>query len=354
MFTPSSASATKFVIFFQKDIPPPVFLLFSGGWTAPIYFAMRRLCLDTKAHPCFLMQSNYAKAPPVPKSRATLFILLGAIGMSLAALFVRLVEQADGFQILTYRSATLAAMVALMACMRRRIGPLRFLQSLDGKDLVLGAILSLAFTTYIFALLNTSVASALFILAASPLFATLLAWGWLGERPRPLVCGIILLAVLGIALMAGEGIALGQTLGNLFALSSAAFFALMLVTARAGGKEDVLGGTFLGGILSCLLAAACAVLIGDGLTVSLRDLLICAVMGAFTIGIGIGLVTWGAPYAPASEVSLLVLLESVLSPLWVWGFLGEAMTAREILGGAIVMSAVAILACLSARAEITS
>lgn len=285
----------------------------------------------------------------MPKSRAMILILLGAVGMSLAALCVRLLDQADGFQILTYRSITLAAMVALMACLRRRLGLLAFLRTLDRSDVLIGCILSLAFATYVFALLNTSVASALFILASAPLFAALLAWVWLGERPRPLACATIVLAVIGIALMAGEGISLGQSLGNGYALVSAALFALMLVTARASGKEDVLGGTFLGGVFACLLAAVCALSIGDGLAVSGYDLLICAIMGAFTIGIGIGLVTWGAPYAPAAEVSLLVLLESVLSPLWVWGFLGEAMTPRELTGGAIVLGAVATLALAASR-----
>lgn len=285
----------------------------------------------------------------MPKSRAMLLILMGAVGMSLAALCVRLLDQADGFQILTYRSITLAAMVALMACLRRRLGLIAFLHTLDRSDVRIGCILSLAFATYVFALLNTSVASALFILASAPLFAALLAWVWLGERPRPLACFTIALAVIGIALMAGEGISLGQTLGNIYALTSAALFALMLVTARASGKEDVLGGTFLGGVFACLLAALCALSFGDGLAVSTYDLLICAIMGAFTIGIGIGLVTWGAPYAPAAEVSLLVLLESVLSPLWVWGFLGETMTPRELTGGAIVLTAVAALAIASSR-----
>jgi drug/metabolite transporter (DMT)-like permease len=70
-------------------------------------------------------------------------------------------------------------------------------------------------------------------------------------------------------------------------------------------------------------------------------------MGAFTIGIGIALVTWGTPYVPAAEVSLLVLLESVLSPIWVWVFLDEAMTSREIVGGSIVLAAVAMLALAS-------
>jgi DME family drug/metabolite transporter len=54
-------------------------------------------------------------------------ILMGAVGMSLAALFVRLVDQADGFQILTYRSVSLAGIIMLMACLRRKSGPIRFL-----------------------------------------------------------------------------------------------------------------------------------------------------------------------------------------------------------------------------------
>ena len=274
---------------------------------------------------------------------------MGAVGMSLAALCVRLIEQADGYQILTYRSLTLAAMVGLMACLRRKSGPLRLIQSLDRMDWAIGCVLSLAFTTYVFALLNTSVASALFILAAAPLIAAILGWITLGEKPRPMVWVTIAVAATGIAIMAGEGIALGRSLGNFYALCSAALFAIMLVLARKSGKADVLGGTFLGGVLSCAIAALAAVTIGNGLSVTPFDLTISLIMGAFTIGIGIGLVTWGTPYVPAAEVSLLVLLESVLSPLWVWGFLGEAMSAREILGGCVVLAAVAALALTNTR-----
>lgn len=283
----------------------------------------------------------------MPKSRAITLILLGAFGMSLAALFVRLVDQADGLQILSYRSVSLAAMVALMACIRRKTGPMALLRSLDRTDWAMGGVLALAFTTYIFALLNTSVASALFILAAAPLMAAIFGWIWLSERPRPTVWVTIALAAVGIAVMAGEGIGLGRSLGNLCAFASAALFAVMLVIARRSGKDDVLGGTFLGGALSCALAALCAVTLGQGLSISGYDLMICLIMGAFTIGIGIGLVTWGTPYVPAAEVSLLVLLESVLSPIWVWAVLGEAMTLREILGGAIVLAAVAVMALAS-------
>ena len=70
-------------------------------------------------------------------------------------------------------------------------------------------------------------------------------------------------------------------------------------------------------------------------------------MGAFTIGIGIAFVTWGTSYVPAAEVSLLVLIESVLGPVWPWLFLGEAMSRLEIAGGSVVLAAVALLALTS-------
>ena len=63
-------------------------------------------------------------------------------------------------------------------------------------------------------------------------------------------------------------------------------------------------------------------------------------MGIFGIGIGIALVTWGASYVPAAEVSVIVLIESVLGPIWPWLFLGEVMTFSEILGGLLILGSV--------------
>jgi drug/metabolite transporter (DMT)-like permease len=127
------------------------------------------------------------------------------------------------------------------------------------------------------------------------------------------------------------------------ALISAFSFAVMLVLARRSRRDDVLGGTFLGGLLALCMAGFAAGMFGEGLAISHSDLLLTLFMGAFTIGIGIALVTWGTGYVPAAEVSLLTLTESVLGPIWPWIFLGYAMTLTEIGGGAIVLGAVALL-----------
>ncbi|WP_306112918.1 MULTISPECIES: DMT family transporter [unclassified Roseovarius] len=278
------------------------------------------------------------------KTQAMALILFGATFMSFVGLLMRLIDTADGFQILTYRSISLAGMVALVACLRRKTAPTRFLASLDRYDLGMGLALSVAFTAYVFAMLNTSVASALFILSATPLCAALMAWAWIGERPTRITLASMALAVVGVGVMVQGGIDLGRTTGNIIAFISAVTFALMLTLARRSRKPDVLGGTFLGGVFCLLIGAGCALVIGNGLQVSAHDFWITLFMGGFTIGIGIAFVTWGTPYVPAAEVSLLVLLESVLGPIWVWLFVNEAMTVPEMFGGAIVLGAVTLQA----------
>ena len=54
------------------------------------------------------------------RNTAMLLIIAGATCMSFVGLLMRLLETTDGMVILFYRSITLAGMVALVACLRRR------------------------------------------------------------------------------------------------------------------------------------------------------------------------------------------------------------------------------------------
>ena len=176
-----------------------------------------------------------------------------------------------------------------------------------------------------------------------------MAWAWIGERPSAATLAAMALAALGVGLMVQDGIDLGRTTGNFYAFLSAITFALMLTLARRSQKPDVLGGTFLGGVFCLIIGLACSLTIGAGLIVGAYDFWLILFMGGFTIGIGIAFVTWGTSYVPAAEVSLLVLLESVLGPIWVWLFVNEAMTLPEMTGGAIVLIAVAAQAIVGQR-----
>ena len=274
---------------------------------------------------------------------ATILILSGALCMSFAALFVKLIQNADGFQILFYRGFPQCMMVMIVACFIRRISLVEFFKSIDKTDLILGFTMCIAFSFYIFALLNTSVASALFILSISPVFAALLSWRIIGEIPTKTTWIAILFAMVGVTVMVGADLTRGQLIGNLFAMISAFSFALMLVFARKSKKSDVLTGNFLGAGFAILMAIILAYSYGDGLIVSTQDMLLSFALGAFTIGIGIAFVARAAPYLPAANVGVLVLIESVLAPVWVWIFLDMPMEYQEILGGLIILCAILIL-----------
>ena len=283
------------------------------------------------------------------KKHAVLLILTGGTFMSFVGLYMRLLSHADGFQILFYRSLSLCFMVGLVCCLRRKVTPFNFLKSIDRNDFVIGIVLSLAFASYVFAMLYTTVASTLLILSATPFMAATIGWLWIDERPRPITWLAMAFAIAGIYFMVKSGYQLGNSIGNLLALLSGFWFALMLVMARRSRKDDILGGTFIGGVICVVIGASMAFLIGTGLRVLTLDLVIILGMGAFGIGIGIALVTWGASHVPAAEVSILVLIESVLGPVWPWVFLNEAMTLSEIFGGALVLGSVVVFALFSTK-----
>lgn len=280
------------------------------------------------------------------RSVAISLVLTGGVLMGMVGLILRLMESADGFQILVYRSFALSAMVMLVACLRRKTGVSDFLRSFDKWDVLIGILLGLAFSFYVYALLNTNIASALFILSSAPIFAALMAWFFVGEKPSKITYAALLLAVAGVGLMVKDGIDTGGIIGNLYALFSAFCFAAMLVVIRYTQKEDALGGTFLGGVFACGLNAVITIALGSGLVISSWDLGLSLFMGAFTIGLGIAFVTWAASYLPAPEVSILVLIESVTGPIWVWLFLGEGTTINALIGGAIVLGAVILQSAL--------
>ena len=283
------------------------------------------------------------------KQTAIYLILLGGTCMSFIGLCMRLIEAADGFQILFYRSISLSLIVGLICCLRRWTGPVTFVKSLDRTDMVMGAALAIAFATYVFAMIHTSVASTLFILTSTPFMAAVLGWVWIGEKPHPMTWVVMVAASIGVAIMISEGVALDRNFGNIMALISALSFSVMLVLARRSGKNDVLGGTFAGGVFAGVVGLVMSIVFGTGLSVSGFDMGICLFMGAFSIGIGIAFVTWGASYVPAAEVSILVLIESVLGPLWPWIVLGETLTKHEIIGGMIVLGSVVAFALVSRR-----
>ncbi len=274
------------------------------------------------------------------RTGAVLVIIAGAV-WSLMGLAIRMIDTANSWQILFYRSAGLAPVLLIFIALRSGGRPLAGIAGAGWAGVVGGLALVAAFAGSIIAFQSISVANAVFLFAAAPLLTAVVAWALLGEKVRPATWAAIAIAAVGVGIMVRNGLSGGTALGNAAALTSALGFALFTVTLRWGRQSDMLPAVFIGALLAMAVAGLMLWLGGSSLTVSLADGALAAAMGALLLAGGMVLYTLGSRVVPAAETALLSMLEILLAPLWVWLFLGETASPAAFLGGGVLLVAVA-------------
>ena len=292
------------------------------------------------------MTTNAAAPLPSPDDNSALqlrgrllIVLAGAI-WSLGGMFFRLVEQADVWQVLFYRSSSAGLFLLAFLMIRRRGRIFPAFRDAGFSALLGGLFLAATFTFWLLAIAHTTVANALFLLSAQPFLATLLGWLVLGEKVRKATWGAMAVAMAGVALMVGDGLAGGEFLGDLFALGSAFGFACFTVAIRAGKESDQAPAIVQGAFFATLAAGAVCLIGGTGLAVSANDLTFSLLQGMVHIGLGFVFFSLGARFVAAGEIALLAQLEVVLGPIWVWIVVNEVPETNTLIGGAIVLAAV--------------
>jgi drug/metabolite transporter (DMT)-like permease len=281
------------------------------------------------------------------ESRATgaLLVAGAALFWSSGGLLFRHIRGAEDWTITFWRAVFMvAALVLVLAVMERGRIWGAFMRA-GWRGLASGVCFGIMMTGFMLALARTSVANTMMLMASAPFFAAILAWGVLGERPRPFVWLAMCAAVVGIALMVAGDLGRGAMLGNAFALTIAVAAAANIVILRGAWQINMIPAIVIGGALSGLAALPLADHVGAGGL----NLVLMFVLGVVQLGLGAILYIFGARHLPAAETTLIALLESVLAPVWVWLVLNEAPTAYGLAGGALVLAAVAALTLSSAR-----
>ncbi len=290
--------------------------------------------------------------PTDPSARHNLrgiaLVLGSAAAASTLGPLIRLIEDANGWQIIFYRSlAMLAALTAYLIVRAGRHAGMRLVR-MGWRSALGGICMGAATSMGTWAFLNTKVANVLFITGAAPFVTGLVAWALLGERVRRGTWGAIAIGFVGIAIMAGNGLAHGQILGDALALGSTVAYAFLVVAMRAERAADDMVPML---IVGAAVATAVGALLASDLAVSLRDLGLAVVLGAGTSFLAYILITLGARHVRAGELTLLASVEMVLGPTWVWLMIDEVPAATVLVGGAFVIAAIVVQGVLTARAR---
>jgi DME family drug/metabolite transporter len=282
-----------------------------------------------------------AATNPDGHKHGVLFVFAAGVLWSTVGLGVRLIEDAVVWQILLYRSISLSFFLYVLIRMRSGENPFVQIHRIGLPAVVAALSLVAAYSGGIYAIQNTSVANAMLLFATAPFMAAILGWIVLREGVRFATWIAIVVAIGGIAIMVADksgGVALK---GSLAALGSAFGFAVFTVALRWGRTGEMLPAVFLSGLFAIVITFA--ICLGSGLSVILspNDSGIAMGMGIFQVGAGLILYTLGSRSLPAAELALLSLAEVLLGPLWVWLFLGETASVNTLIGGAVLLVAIA-------------
>jgi len=274
----------------------------------------------------------------------------GALFLTPDALFMRL-SGMDGFQMVAWRGLLMGSVMVLGWALtsRDRGTDLARMTSRPGL-----AVVACQFFNSIFFCLGIATAPAavvLFGVAAVPVFSALLSRAILGE-PTRVATWVAMAAVMlgiGISVSGGEegvpGLNLRALAGAAFGLGVALALALNFVVLRARPGVPiplVIGlGAWGAGLAGLAITGAGAMTEGHPWAM--------AVTGAVILPVSFFTLSLASRHTQAANVSLLMLLETVLAPLWVWIGVGERPTLNMGVGGAIVVTSLAVYLLVTGR-----
>lgn len=271
-------------------------------------------------------------------AKGLLLTTLGVLFVVPDSLFVRLIE-ADPMTIAFWRgmSAGLVILIGLLV-----------VQGLKGfgevlrtgwPGLIYMALIGSTAPAFVLAISWTSVANVVFIFASMPIFSAILSRVFLGEAIRRRMVLTMMAVGVGLAIIAyGSGESeIAHWTGDLMAVYVCFAYAAALTAVRKVKDVSMIPAIPMAYIGMAVLLLPWAEPMAP---VALQWHLLLG-HGIF-IGVATCFLTLGPRYISTAEVSLLILLESVLAPILVWAVIGENPGQLTLVGGAVVIGALLV------------
>ena len=278
---------------------------------------------------------------------AILLMIASSVVISFSGLVVRLLE-AGPLAMNFYRALFLMGAILVLLFLRYRGAAIVRVIGVGWPGLMAGAMLAGAGITFLQSMTHTTVANTLFVLGGIPFVTAGLAWIFLKEKPSRPTLVTMIIAFFGIVIMIGEGFTIGSVYGNLMALMTTFFFSIYAVIVRFNRQVDMLPAI----LISTVLIMAMTGLTQRGeLPISKNDLWLCLLWGGVMSGFTSASFIVASRHIVAAELTIFMLLEFALGPVWVWLFVNEIPSKWTLAGGALVIVAVLGRSILELRAR---
>ena len=187
---------------------------------------------------------------------------------------------------------------------------------------------------FITAVKTTTVANVVIIFSTAALFSALFAYLFYREKITKNIIVASFFMFVGLFIIFNDKLEIGSIEGNIYALLCTAFFATSyVILSRYKEMDRFILTAFSGLALSMIAFFFC-----DDLSIDFKTLAIVMIMGLLISPISRVFLGNGAKYISASEVSLLMIIETIMAPVWVWIFLNEVPSSYTFIGGSIIVA----------------
>jgi drug/metabolite transporter (DMT)-like permease len=198
---------------------------------------------------------------------------------------------------------------------------------------------------FIAAIKSTTVANVVIIFGTTALFSALFAYLFYKERVGKNIFYASFFMFIGLFVIFSEKIELSGLKGNIYALICTIFFSIAFVLLTRYKNISRVALTAISGLVLALIAF----LLTEDIDINLYNLSLVAGMGLLVTPISRTMISNGTKYINASEVSLLMIIETIMAPVWVWLFLNEIASLNTLIGGAIILVTLIINSIYSIR-----
>jgi|TARA_Y100001970_G_C14243809_1_gene866604 DME family drug/metabolite transporter len=205
-----------------------------------------------------------------------------------------------------------------------------------------GSGLAIAMITFIWSITNTTAAVTLLCLAAMPFITALLGFLFLKENISISVWIAIIIATIGIIIMAFGNKAENSFLGFVLGIASATGFSIFSVSLRWRKETPKFTTVAIAGLI-CFIVSLVVLFFNDFIFFSSGKNHSLFALHGVLVCIGLILYSIASKNIPAAELTLLSLTEVIGGIFWVWlPWLGinEIPSTNTIIGGFLIFLAI--------------
>ncbi len=276
--------------------------------------------------------------PSGTRRQAIIFLVLTAILWSSSGLLVKIISW-QPLSILSGRSILSSVVFWIFLKYPTRFNWTRL--QVTGAVAYVGAQIFFIMATKL-----TTAANAIFLQYTLPIYIVLFGYWFLNERPQRADWISLIVIFAGLFLFFGDDLNFDGFSGNILAIVSGMAMALLMLCMRKQKDGTPANTILLGNILGAVIGLP--FLFQE--SYSLPNLGIIAYLGIFQIGLSFVLYSIAIKQVQALEATLILTLEPILNPLWVFLVIGETPGKLALIGGMFVIGAVTARAVVSVRA----